>query len=83
MPLLISPRNERRNFILMTRHYPDLSSATCHQNKISALVSQTPFCGKTSGVVVKCRLLTQVNGVIVQIKATSAVLLYGTTFSVF
>ena len=83
MPLLISPRNERRNFILMTRHYPDLSSVTCHQNKISALVCQTPFCGETSGVVVKCRLLTQVNGVIVQIKATSAVLLHGTTFSVF
>ena len=64
----------------MTRHYPDLSSVTCHQNKISALVSQTPFWGETSGVVVKCR---QVNGVIVQIKATSAVILHGTTLSVF
>ena len=61
-------RNERRNSILMTRHYPDLGSAsdwlnrisqaarpirsttqiwavTRHQYGISALVSQTSFCG--------------------------------------
>ena len=72
-------RNERRNSILMTRHYSDLDSAsdwscrvgylpqpiwsttqiwvvTRHQDGISALVSQTSFCGETSHGVAKCRL---------------------------
>ena len=75
-------RNEGRNSLLMTRHYPDLGSAsdwlnqifhaarpirsttqiwvvTQHQYGISALVSQTPFGGKTSGSVDKCRLFSQ------------------------
>ena len=75
-------RNERRNSILMTHHYPDLGSAsdwlnqishaarpirsttqiwvvTRHQYGISALVSQTSFCGKTSGDSAKCRLFSQ------------------------
>ena len=55
-------RNERRNSILMTRHYPDMSSAsdwlnqishaarpiivTRHHYGISALVSQTSLAGK-------------------------------------
>ena len=75
-------RNELRNSILMTCHYPDLSGAfdwlnqishaarpirsttqiwvvTRHQYGISALVSQTSFCGETSGSVAKCRLISQ------------------------
>ena len=32
---------------------------TCHQNEISALVSQTSFRGETIGSVAKCRLLSQ------------------------
>ena len=70
----------------MTRHYPDLGSASDwlnqishaarpirsttqiwvvkrHQYGISALVSQTPFGGETSGSVVKCRLFSQASGV--------------------
>ena len=72
-------RNERRNSILMTRHYPDLGNAsdwlcrlgnllqpirsttqiwvvTRPQYGISALVSQTSFCGETSGGIAKCFL---------------------------
>ena len=75
-------RNQRSNSILMTRHYPDLDSAsawlnqishparlirsttqisavTRHQYGISALVSQTPFGGETSGSVAQCRLFSQ------------------------
>ena len=67
-------RNEHRNSILMTRHYPDLGGAsdwlnqisraawplmTRHQYGISALVSQTSFGGETSWKVAKCRLFSQ------------------------
>ena len=70
-------RNEHRNSILMTCHYPDLGSASDwlnqishavwsirsttqiwvvmrHRYGISALVSQTSFCGKCSGSIAKC-----------------------------
>ena len=40
------------------KSYPDLDSAR-HQHGISALVSQTSFCGETSGSVAKCRLFSQ------------------------
>ena len=56
----------------MTRHYPDLGSASDWLNqifhgarpirstyKISALVSQTSFGRETSGSVAKCRLFSQ------------------------
>ena len=39
------------------KSYPDLDSAR-HQYGISALVSQTSFCGETSGGVEKCRLFS-------------------------
>ena len=39
------------------KSYPDLDSAR-HQYGISALVSQTSFCGETSGGVAKCRLFS-------------------------
>ena len=75
-------RNDCRNSILMTCHYPDLGRAsdwlkqishtaqpirsttqiwvvTQHQYGISALVSQTSFCRKTSGGVSKCWLFCQ------------------------
>ena len=63
-------RNERRNSILMTRHYPDLGSASDWLNQIShavrpirstkkygisVLVPQTSFGGETSSVA-KCFL---------------------------
>ena len=44
-------RNERRNSILNTRHYPDLRSEA--YSAWTALVSQTSFDGETSGSVVK------------------------------
>ena len=50
-------RNECRNSILMTRHYPDLM--TRHQYGISALVSHTSFGGETSSSADKCRLFSQ------------------------
>ena len=40
------------------KHYPDLV-VTRHQYGISALVSQTPFGGETSGSVAKCRLFSR------------------------
>jgi len=54
----------------MTRHYRDLVGwkfastshiwvMTRHQNRISALVSQTSFRGETGGDVSKCRLFSQ------------------------
>ena len=52
-------RIERRNSILMTRHYPDLGSDVSSEYGISALVSQTSFGGKTTGGVAKCRLFSQ------------------------
>ena len=33
---------------------------TCHQYGISALVSQTSFCGETRGGIMKCQLFSQV-----------------------
>ena len=68
-------RNKRRNSILMSRPsdwtcrvghllHPIRSTiqiwvVTCHQYRISALVSQTSVRGKTTGGVVKCRLFSQ------------------------
>ena len=63
-------RNECRNSILMTCHYPDvagwskfpanqISVVTCHRYGISPLVSQTLFRGETSVGVVECRLFSQ------------------------
>ena len=52
MPQLVSPRNEiwetsaEENPVLITCHFPDLSSETHHQYWISALVPQTTFRGK-------------------------------------
>ena len=74
----------------MTRHYPDLGSAsdwschvgnliqpmrsttqiwivTRHQYRISVLVSQTSFGGKTSGGVAKCRLFSRATFIAVYI----------------
>ena len=69
-------RKERRNSILMKRHYPDLGSAsdwlkqmshsarpigsTRHHYGISALVSQTSVRQETSGGVAECRLFSQI-----------------------
>ena len=38
---------------------PILWGVTCHTQRISALVSQTSFCGETSASIVKCQLFTQ------------------------
>ena len=52
MPQLVSPRNEiwetsaEENPVLITCHFPDLSSETHHQYWISALVPQPSFRGK-------------------------------------
>ena len=90
-----SLRNERRNSILMTCHYPDLGSAsdwlkqtshalwpfrnttqtwvvTRHQYGISALVSQTSFCGGTVGGVANCRLFSQAINVLVLLYLVSS-----------
>ena len=40
------------------KHYPDLDSDAY---EVSALISQTSFCGDTSGGVAKCVLFTQTN----------------------
>ena len=65
-------RNDCRNSILMTHHYSDLSSASdwlkiCLSNhklypNLGSEVSQTSFCGQTSGSVVKCRVFSQAKG---------------------
>ena len=65
-------RNDCRNSILMTHHYSDLNSASdwlkiCLSNhklypNLGSEVSQTSFCGQTSGSVVKCRLFSQAKG---------------------
>ena len=41
------------------KHYPDLGSDPSSVNGISALVSQIPFGGETSGSVAKCLLFSQ------------------------
>ena len=74
-PPQVSPGNERRNSILATCHYVDLSSASdwlkiCfnqsealprsgNQYGVSMLVPQTSFPQETSGGVAKCRLYSQ------------------------
>ena len=45
------------------KHHPDPDFETRHQHVISALVSQTSFCGKTSGGVAKCSLFSQASAV--------------------
>ena len=61
-------RNERRNSILMTCHYPaawpirsttQTWVVTHHQYWISALVSQTSFGGETIVSIAKCWLFSQ------------------------
>ena len=63
-------RNERRNSILMTCHYPVARPirsttqtwvVTHHQYWISALVSQTSFGGETIVSLTKCWLFSQAN----------------------
>ena len=63
-------RNERRNSILMTCHYPAARPirsttqtwvVTHHQYWISALVSQTSFGGETIVSIAKCWLFSQAN----------------------
>ena len=44
-------RNERRNSILMTRHYPDLGSASDWLNQISHAASVWNFCARFSDVI--------------------------------
>ena len=41
------------------KHYPDLGSDPSSINGISALISQMPFGGETSGSVAKCWLFSQ------------------------
>ena len=41
------------------KHYPDLGSDPSSVNGISALVSQIPFGGETSGSAAKCPLFSQ------------------------
>ena len=47
------------NLIQPIRGTTQIWVVTRHQQGISALVSQTPFGGKTSGSVAKCRLFSQ------------------------
>ena len=47
------------NLLQPIRRTTQMCVVTRHQYGISALVSQTSFCGETSGVVAKCRLLFQ------------------------
>ena len=53
-------RSERRKFwskfSAKQKHYPDPGSRSLHKYGISALVSQTPLHGETSGGVAKCQL---------------------------
>ena len=50
------------NLIQPIRSINQVWVVTCHQNGISALVSQTSFSGETSGSVPKCRLFSQAIG---------------------
>ena len=63
-------RNEHRNSILMTRHYPaaqpirsttQIWVVTCHQYGTSVLISQTSFGGETIVSIAKCWLFSQAN----------------------
>ena len=52
-------RNEHRNSILMTCHYPGIWVVSRHHYRISARVRQTSFLKQTVGGVANCRLFSQ------------------------
>ena len=54
-----------RNLLQPIRCTTQVQVMTRYRYGISALVSQTPFCGETSGDVVKCRPFSEANVTVV------------------